>query len=210
MWQFLIDPHMWLHTAVTVEHIILAILVSMLVGGGLALWAHYVPVFRLAVHGRISPFLNSFAGTGWVLLAILWFGLSDTTVVFAIAMVLIPFAIINIRQGLESLDPEIVEMARSFGRSGTRRFRRIVLPALVPFIFSTLRICSGVAWKSALTAELFGGDAGFGHLFDLARQNYDTPLVLVIIVLIVAFVYATERYLFEPLQTRLSARYAFA
>lgn len=210
LWHFVGDPHMWLHTAVSFEHIVASVALSMAIGGALALLAHYVPVFRLAVHGRLCPFLNSFAGTGWVLLAVLWFGLSDVTVIFAISMVLIPFAIINARHGLDSLDPELIEMARSFGRGGVPRFRLIVLPALVPFVFSTLRICFGVAWKAALTAELFGGDAGFGYLFDQARQDYNTPLVITIIVLIVAFVFATERYIFTPAHARLQAHYELA
>jgi NitT/TauT family transport system permease protein len=210
MGEFLADPHMWVHIGVSFEHIFVSVLASIAIGGILAILAHYVPVLRLAVHGRISPFLNSFAGTGWVLLAILWFGLTDFTVVFAIAMVLIPFAIINTRLGLESIDPDIVEMAHSFGRNGWVRFRLIVLPALTPFVFSTLRICFGVAWKAALTAELFGGDAGFGHLFNNARQDYDTPLVLVIITLMIASVYTIDRYLFEPAQAWLSAHYEFA
>ena len=63
-------------------------------------------MFRLAVHGRISPFLNSFSGTGWVLLAVLWFGLGDVTVIFSLAMVLIPFAIVSKKQGLDAIDPE--------------------------------------------------------------------------------------------------------
>ena len=204
---FVIDPHMWAHAGASLLHVIEAVAGSILIGGCLALLAYYLPVFRLAVHGRISPFLNSFSGTGWVLLAVLWFGLGNFTVVFALAIVLIPFAIINVRQGLESIDPELIEMGRSFGRSGFKRFRLIILPALTPFLFSTVRICFGVSWKALLTAELFGGDTGFGQLFNLARQDYDTPLVVTVIVIIVAAVYASDRYLFEPAQARLSAHY---
>lgn len=204
---FVIDPHMWAHAGASLLHVIEAVAGSILIGGCLALLAYYLPVFRLAVHGRISPFLNSFSGTGWVLLAVLWFGLGNFTVVFALAMVLIPFAIINVRQGLESIDPELIEMGRSFGRSGFKRFRLIILPALTPFLFSTVRICFGVSWKALLTAELFGGDTGFGQLFNLARQDYDTPLVVTVIVIIVAAVYASDRYLFEPAQARLSSHY---
>ncbi len=210
LWLFIEDAHMWRHTALSLGHVFLSVVLSLTIGGALALLAHYVDVFRLAVHGRLCPFLNSFAGTGWVLLAVLWFGLSDVTVVFAISMVLIPFAIINVRHGLESLDPDLVEMALSFSRGRVGRFWRIVLPALVPFLFSTLRICFGVAWKAALTAELFGGNGGFGYLFDQARQDYDTPLVIAIILLIVVFVYAMERYFFEPAHARLQAHYAAA
>ena len=89
---FVIDPHMWVHAGASLLHVVVAVAGSILIGGCLALMAYYIPVFRLAVHGRISPFLNSFSGTGWVLLAVLWFGLGDFTVVFSLAMVLIPLA----------------------------------------------------------------------------------------------------------------------
>jgi NitT/TauT family transport system permease protein len=205
--EFVGDVHMWHHVGASLLHIAVAVLGAIAVGGALALLAHYLPAFRLAVHQRICPFLNSFSGTGWVLLAVLWFGLNDITVEFSLAMVLIPFAIINVRLGLESIDADLIEMVRSFGRRGLLGFRFLALPALVPFLFSTLRICFGVGWKALLTAELFGGGSGFGRLFSLARQDYDTPLVFVVIALIIGFVYSVDRYVFEPTQARLSAHY---
>ncbi len=104
------------------------------------------------------------------------------------------------REGLASLDAELIEMGRSFGRSRLRNFLKIVVPALYPFIFATLRISFGVSWKVALTAELFGGNAGLGYLFNVARQEYNTPLIFAVIGLIIAFVYSVNRFVFVPLQ----------
>jgi len=100
------------------------------------------------------------------------------------------------------------EMARSFGRRPLAEFRAIVLPSLYPYVFATLRIGFGVAWKVALTAELFGGNAGLGYLFNIARQDYDTPLIFVVIVLMIAFVYLVDRQILAPLQARLGRHYA--
>jgi NitT/TauT family transport system permease protein/sulfonate transport system permease protein len=202
LYQFLTTYGLWKQTFASLYHIFAAIAVSFLIGGGLALLAHYVPIFRLAVHGRISPFLNSFSGIGWTLLSIVWFGVNDGTVVFAISVVLVPFAIINMREGLETIDAELLEMAASFTRSRWRQFVRIVAPALVPFVFATIRISYGVAWKVALAAELFGGRTGLGYLFNTARQNFDMPLILVVVIVIIAFVYGTDRLVFVPLQAR--------
>lgn len=202
------DRHEATHMLYSFMHITVAVAISFLVGSALAMLAHYAGLFRLAVHGRISPFLNSFSGVGWTFLAIIWFGISDMTVIFVISMVLIPFAIINMREGLEDLDGERIEMAESFTRSRWRRFRLIVLPSLTPFIFATIRISFGVAWKVALTAELFGGDAGLGYLLNLARQDFDMPLVIGVIVIIVTFVFLTERLVFQPLQSRFSRHHA--
>src|SRR6202167_6187814 len=86
--------------------------------------------------------------------------------------------------------------SQSFTRSRWRQFVRIVLPALLPFMFATMRISFGVAWKVALAAELFGGRSGLGYLFNIARQNFDMPLILVIVIVIIAFVYGTDRLVF--------------
>ena len=60
-------------------HVAAAIAVSFLLGVGIALFAHYLPVLRLLIYGRLTPFLNSFSGIGWTLLAVFWFGLNDVT-----------------------------------------------------------------------------------------------------------------------------------
>src|SRR5215472_3702883 len=65
-------------------HIAAGMVIAFVLGSALALLAHYVPVLRLAVHGRLSPFLNSFSGIGWTLLSIVWFGVNEFTIVFAI------------------------------------------------------------------------------------------------------------------------------
>lgn len=191
-------------------HVFAAMAISFVVGSGLAFLAHYVPAFRLAVHGRLSPFLNSFSGIGWTLLAIVWFGVNDFTVIFAISVVLTPFAIINMREGLETLDSELLEMSASFTRRRGREFFRIVLPALMPFIFATARISFGVSWKVTLAAELFGGRTGLGYLFNLARQDFDMALILVVIIVIIAFVYGTDRLIFAPLQAQLGRHHEAA
>ncbi len=198
------DVHEIGHMFYSFAHIIASVVISFIIGSGLAFLAHYQGTFERMVHGRLSPFLNSFSGIGWTFLAIIWFGISDVTVVFVISMVLIPFAIINMREALANLDQERIEMSLSFSRSGWRRFRLIILPSLYPFIFATIRISFGVAWKVALTAELFGGNTGLGYMLNLARQDFDMPLVLAVIVVIIAFVYLTDRWIFAPIQAHLA------
>lgn len=193
--------HLW----ATLTHIGLSIALSFTAGTALAILAHYVTWTRPSVHRRLSPFLNAFSGIGWTLLAVIWFGVSTPTVVFSITVVLVPFALINMREGLIALDREIDEMGRSFTRSGWRRFARVTVPALVPFAAATLRIMFGVAWKVALTAELFGGAQGLGYLINIARQEYDTELIFTVILFIIIAVYLTDRFIFQPLE-RYTAR----
>lgn len=188
------------HLKATLGHIGVAIAISFTVGTALAILAHYVRWSYPSIHQRLSPFLNAFSSIGWTLLAVIWFGVSTPTVVFAISVVLLPFALINMREGLIALDREVEEMGRSFTRSGGRRFWLVTAPALIPFAAATLRIMFGVAWKVTLTAELFGGSRGLGYLINLARQEYDTELIFTVILFIILAVYLADRFIFQPIE----------
>lgn len=210
MMGFLMEAPLRAQLVASLLHVLSAIAVAFALGAALAFSAHYLRVTRLLIDGRIVPFLNSFSAIGWLFLAILWFGMDSLTVIFAVTMILIPFTAINLRTGLEEQDRELIEMGRSLSRDRWHAARLVLLPMLVPYIFTALRTSFGVSWKVVLTAELFGGNAGVGYLLNVARQEFDTETVFAIIVFILLFVALAEAVLFRPLQARLDQRYADA
>ncbi len=206
--QFFSDWHDVQQMLASFGHILAAVAISFVIGSALALSAHYLKSTSTLVHGRISPFLNSFSGVAWIFLAVIWFSVGPFSVIFVITMVLIPFAVINMREGLISLDQELIEMSQSFTRRRGRQFRMVILPSLYPFIFATIRISFGVAWKVGLTAEFFAGGQGMGYMLSLAQNDFDSPLIFTVILIIVAFVYGFDRLVFAPIQKRLARHHA--
>ena len=206
--KFFTDAGDAMHLVVSLGHVVGSVAIAFLLGGLLAVANHYWPVTRVMIQHRWYPFLNSFSGIGWAVLAGLWFGPSHLTVFFAISSTLTPFIFVNLREGLEALDRELLEMGESFSRHRPRRFRLIVLPSLYPFIFAALRIAFGVGWKATLIAELFGTNQGLGYLINVARVEFDGATIFTVIALVVAIVYVTDRYVFAPAQARLSRHYA--
>ena len=208
LWEFCTDPNLAIHVGASLLHVLIAMPIAFVLGSGLAILAHDCPVTHLMVHGRIAPFLNSFSSIGWTMLAILWLGLDGTTVVFAITAIILPVSIVNIRAGLDTLDGELAEMGQSFGRRWRDNFFLLVLPALLPFMFAAIRISFGIAWKVALTAELFGGNSGLGFVVNLARQSFDTAQIFAVIAIIVLIAILSDNFILAPLQARLSRQYA--
>jgi ABC-type nitrate/sulfonate/bicarbonate transport system permease component len=207
MLDFLTQAPLAKQLGISLAHVGAAVAIAFVLGAILAFAAHACRPLRLLIEERLTPFLNAFSGIGWLFLAILWFGIDSTTVVFAVTLILLPFAIINLGTGLHELDRDLVEMGRSLSRSPLRVYARIVLPQLVPYAFATLRTSFGVAWKVVLAAELFGGDAGVGYMLNEARQEFDTETIFAIIAIILVFVALAETAVFRPAQRRLDARF---
>jgi NitT/TauT family transport system permease protein len=199
--------HAW-HLVVSSIHVLVSLMLSFIVAGTLALIALYWPATRLLVAGRIYPFLNSFTAVGWTVLAVVWFGSGDVTVIFTITTVLVPFVFVNLREGLMTLDHELGEMADSFTRNQWRQFWLIILPSLFPFIFAALRIAFGLAWKVALIAELFGDNSGFGFVIYQARDNIDTKMIFAVIIIIIVMVSLMDRFVFAPLHGAVTRHYS--
>ena len=207
IWEMLTVPALARNALASVLHVVCAVGAAFVIGMCLALLAHYFPVFRTLIHRRISSFLNSFSGIAWALLGVLWFGVNQFTVIFAVTVILLPFTLINLREGLANLDAEIVEMGQSFSLLTLRNLRLVILPLLLPFIVATLRISFGVAWKVTLTAELLGGDKGLGYIANIATQEQNTARIVAICLMIVVFVRVLDKFGFEPVQRHLASAY---
>jgi NitT/TauT family transport system permease protein/sulfonate transport system permease protein len=179
-----------------------SLVAAMLIGGLLALLPYWVPSLSGTVHGLIKPFFNSFPAIAWALLASIWFGVSNFTVLFVQTAILIPFCLVNISEGVRLLDRDLLEMGRSFTGRRIRVFTSITMPLLLPYIVSALRSAYGVAWKIALVAELFGAQSGLGFAMLRAENVAKTTGVLAICLMIVIVGMAGDRFVLRPLDRR--------
>ena len=191
----------------TLFHVLSAMLIAFCIGVFLSLLPIYSDYFEHFVDHRITPFLNSFSGVGWLFIAILWFGINSFTVIFAVTMVLIPFAIINLRTGIAEMDSDILELGNSLTRNSKKILLSVRAPMLFPYAFATLRTSFGVSWKVVLTAELFGGAGGMGYILNKSRQEFETEIIFAIIAFIIIFVIIAEVAFFSPIQKHLDKRY---
>ncbi len=206
--QLLTDANVIINFCLTMWHVVSSIAIATIVGIALALLSYFAPVTERAIHHRLNPFLSSFSMIGWTFLAIIWFGLNELTVIFAVSITLLPFSLSNMSAALNEIDSEMTEMASSFSREKRSATFLIILPLAVPYLFATLRICLGVAWKVVLTAELFGGTSGFGYIINRARADFDTERIFAIIAIIVIFVYVLDKFVIDSVHRYLRKNYS--
>jgi NitT/TauT family transport system permease protein/sulfonate transport system permease protein len=70
---------------------------------------------------------------------------------------------------------------------------------LAPFLIAGLRVATGIAWKIALVAELFGAQTGLGYLLVQAQSSANAAMVFAVCLVIVVIVFALDRLLLRPL-----------
>ena len=192
------------HVAASTIRVILGVFIAVVFGTFLALLPHWFPLLDVIVHERIKPFLNSFPSVGWAILAIIWFGPSHGTIVFIMVMILTPFCLVNVSEGLKEIDLELLEMARSFTRRPVVVLFKVTLPLLMPYIISAVRIAYGVGWKIALVAELFGSESGLGFLLQQAQSVADSTTVFATCLAIVVIFWVGEKIVINPLSRNFS------
>ena len=107
---------------------------------------------------------------------VIWFGFGRPTVITAAFVVSIFPVIASTLLGLESTDPELVELFRFYQASPRDRLLKLRLPFALPQIFSGLRIASGLAVIGAIAGEFVGG-GGLGSIVDAARTTQRIDIV---------------------------------
>lgn len=161
----------WLTVASSLLRILLGFLLGVLFGTALAglCWR-----FRL-VNALARPLLGVLKSTpvaSFIILALVWVKTTWLATVISFIMVL-PLIYANVREGIDSADRQLLEMAQVFRLSRRKTFRYCYLPAILPFFLSAVSSALGFAWKSGIAAEVLGRPARA-----IGSQIYDSKIYL--------------------------------
>lgn len=131
------------------------------------------------------------------------FGLSDATRVAVIVNFALYVIIVNTRTAIRTVDPSLVEMARSLGASEGQILLRVLLPASLPLVFAGIRLGVGRAVDGMINGEMFIVFIGLGALAQKYGSQFDASKVFAValVVLIVALV---ANWIVQLLEDRLT------
>ena len=80
--------------------------------------------------------------------------------------------------GVESLDGVLLRAGRCLGASEAQLFWHVILPGVLPSIFTGLAVGMGVAWVSLIAAEMISGQYGVGYYTWAAYSLVDYPAIV--------------------------------
>jgi NitT/TauT family transport system permease protein len=188
------DPVMasaWVTTQEILAGFALAVLVSIPLAAAIA----YSRFMENAVYPAIV-FLQIIPKIAVAPLFIIWFGFGFTPKVLLVFLLSFFPIVVAAIAGFKSVDPDIMDFARTTGAGGWRLFAKIRLPQALPHIFTGLKVGAALSATAAVVAEFVASDKGLGYLLLQYNGQLETPMVFAIIVLLsligLAVYYAVE------------------
>jgi NitT/TauT family transport system permease protein len=148
-------------------------------------------LFILPILGLIAPI----APIAWVPLALVVFGVSNLTAVFIVFMgVFFTLTIATVAE-IKRIPETLLVTAENLGSGNFARWRFVIIPAVLPGVFTLLRLNFIAAWMAVLAAEMTGLRDGLGTVVMTGRNLFNSNLILLGICIIGITGFAVDRLL---------------
>jgi NitT/TauT family transport system permease protein len=136
-------------------------------------------------------------------LAMLWFGIGSTQVIFLISVITIPINYVSTLEGMLAVDARIIEMSAVYKLTLRLKLTEIYLPGIGSAIMAGLTLASGIAVRAAILAEFVGARTGIGHSLFLSWTFLDTPSLFAWILAAFALLGLVEFGILKPVRDYL-------
>jgi NitT/TauT family transport system permease protein len=177
------DGRLWLHTWTTVSQMLVGLSAGLTVGVLLG----YGMARSRALEDALSPLVLAFQSTPVVAYApmlVIWFGSGPTSKIITSALIVFFPMLMNTIVGIRTVPTSLLDLMRSLRATRWQMFTLLEVPAALPVLFGGLKVSAVLAVIGAVVGEFVSADAGLGYLINRARYDYDTPLVVVSILML--------------------------
>lgn len=160
--------------------------------------------------GVLGLGLQTLPSVCWVPLALLWFGQSESSILFVVIMGTVWSVQIAVDNGVRSVPPIYARAARTMGSNGFHTWWYVMLPASLPFIVSGVKQGWAFAWRSLMAAEIYVvilSGFGLGYLLHYGRELHAMDQVIGVMFVIVMIGLLADKILFSPWERFLHKRW---
>ena len=128
----------------------------------------------------------------WLPVAIFVFGIGDVPAIFLVFITVFFAIVLSTGAQISGVPINYIHVARIMGATQRQTFWRVILPAILPSLFMTLRLNLFGAWMVVLIAEAVGVGTGLGQITSMARATFNAKLVFFTMGIIGALGFLTD------------------
>ncbi|HEX7155555.1 MAG TPA: ABC transporter permease [Thermoanaerobaculia bacterium] len=133
----------------------------------------------------VLQLLRPISPLAWIPIAILWFGVGDTSAIFLIFLASFLPLTVTAMHAVHNIESVHLRAGENFGLTGAQLVRSVILPAILPQLVVGMRITAGIAWLVVVAAEMIAVNSGLGFLIVDARNagnRYDLVVAGMILI----------------------------
>jgi len=171
--EYTLLGHAWMSTQRVLVGFVLASVIAVPLGLFMALNKYVNAVVK-----PLFDLLKPMPPISWVSIAILWFGIGETSKVFIIIIGTFVPCLLNAYNGVRLVEPELYDVIRILGGNRRDEILHVCLPASFPAIFAGLQISLNSAWTCVLAAELVSSRSGLGYIIIQGMNLSDSAMVM--------------------------------
>jgi len=190
----------------SMQRLLIGFAISAVIGLGLGLALGRIRVLDETL-GSLVLGLQALPSICWLPLALLWFGLSETAMLFIVVMGALLSITLSTEDGVKNTPPLYLRAARNLGARGWKMYALVILPAALPSIITGMKLGWSFAWRSLMAAELLYVSLGLGHLLMIGRELNDMAQVIAVMLVIIAIGLIVDRVIFAPIESRVRERW---
>src|SRR6516225_9144166 len=117
-------------------------------------------------------------------LLVVWFGFDIIPKIISAFLLGFFPVVVSAVQGFKSVDPDLLDLARSMEGSPAQIFRAVSLPHAMPSIFAGLKVSVTLAVVGAVVGEFVGSNSGLGYVMQRAIGTFDLPVMFAALVIL--------------------------
>jgi len=207
--ELVADGTLWGHITSSLMRVGVGFLLAVVVAVPLGLLMGRVRGAYITLN-PIFQMLRPISPIAWIPIAILWFGVGNTSPIFLIFIASVFPLIVQTASGVHTIEQRYLLAAENFGVSRGKLFRQVIVPAVLPEIIVGMRISLGVAWLVVVAAEMIALRSGLGYMIMDSRNagnRYDLVVAGMIIIGIIGLILDGTMRLLERLK---SVRWRYA
>ena len=174
----LAEGWLWWHVRVTLTEV----LSGLVLGLATAVVLGYVMAKSPTLERLISPYIVASQSVPIVALApllVIWFEAGLLSKVLVCALTIFFPMLVNTMVGVRSVDAGLVDLMRSLQATRWQTFAKLEVPSALPVLLGGLKVSVTLSVIGAVVGEFVAADRGLGFLINVARGNFDTPLMFV-------------------------------
>ena len=180
-----------LDVVVTLARVIGALIASFVLGLAAAMAMYRSKMLDDYLHPMIR-ILMAVPVVSWILFAVLWFPGVEFRIGFVLVVVCGPVFLVDTLDAMRNVPRELRQMMRSFRPTTLQFFIKLMLPAIVPTIFTSWKVNISLAIRVVTIAELVGAVTGIGHQLSVAQELFSVADVFAWTIVLVALLFLLE------------------